>query len=377
MADNRIEFLTKDEIAKILITEADSDSDECYEKMVSRIIEYRNSGDQCLPQDFFEQFGPSRTGIVNPAHPFSHLYDIANTMMNWMEYTQLVSRNFPGQMRISEDAKIEAERIVSTPLPFIARPNQEEYFQRKYGLDPEHQRDDRNFLATHTVTARMIDERKIQSAFLMLSLSKPIAVVNAEIISEISRATGISEEVIEETLQRDYPHGAIASFMAKYFEMAFNGRENCTEFETATANIFKDIFGFDARHIAGGAREVPDVLLISGGAEYQAIIDTKAYREYDLPATQRDRMAVHYIPELSEYSESTFPLSFFSYIAGGFKPTINHPLQDVISRTGISGSAVPVQVIIKMVEKHKINPYSHEDIRHIFSLNRRIGVNDI
>ena len=49
----------------------------------------------------------------------------------------------------------------------------------------------------------------------------------------ITELTGIDSKLVEDTLLRWYPHGAIGSFMTEYQEMAFKGREDATDFEKA------------------------------------------------------------------------------------------------------------------------------------------------
>lgn len=375
MMDTRIQWLTQEEIAKIVIVEAENETDTHYEYIVKRLVEFRNSGDLCLQKDFFDIYrGSKRT--VNPAHPFSNLLDIANTMMNWLEYTQFVIRE-DGKMRIIEEAVDEVRTILMHMLPFIDRPQEHEYFQRKYGLDPLHRKDTRNLNASQTVTALMIDEHRIKQAFISLSLKSPIGGITTKVIDTISEKIGISDKLVEEILQKNYPHGSIGAFMTSYFEMAFNGREECRDFEIATSEIFDSVFHFKSKHIAGGAREVPDVLLIADDAGYQAIIDTKAYSKYDLDTKQRDRMIYHYIPDIYNYSTSQLPLGFFSYIAGGFKTTISSPLKKIVEATKVNGAAMPVANFIKMVEMHAERPYNKIQIKNIFSINRKVELNDI
>lgn len=377
LLDNRIGYLTQDEIAKIVMVEAESDSDKCYETVVSRILQFRESGDACLDKDFFQLYKPSR-GEVNPAHPFSHLIDCANTMLNWLEYTQLVHRE-NGQAVILDDRRDDVQIFVEHPLPFIPRANEHELFQRKYGLDPDHRKDTRNLNNTCTVTAMMIAEHRVKQAFISCSLKEPIGGITAKLIDKIADMTGIIPETVNEVLQKNYPHGSIGAFMTSYFEMAFNGHEECRDFEEATANIFRDIFGFKSDWLgsAWSGREVPDILLVSEEAGYQAIIDTKAYSKYDLPTTQRDRMIHHYLPDIGSYSASTLPTSFFSYIAGGFSNSIATPLQKIVEATGVNGSAMTVGNFIKMIETHQNSPYSHREIAEIFSCNRRIELTDL
>ena len=167
--------------------------------------------------------------------------------------------------------------------------------------------------------------------------------------------------------------------MTNYFEMAFARREQCREFEEATANIFREIFKFNSTWLgsASSGREVPDILIVSDTAGFQAIIDTKAYSRYDLPTIHRDRMIYHYLPDIKSYSSSNLPLEFFAYIAGGFSNTIANPLNEIVKNSHVNGSAMPVTIFIKMAELHAVKPYAHDDIKKIFSLNRRVNITDI
>ena len=168
------------------------------------------------------------------------------------------------------------------------------------------------------------------------------------------------------------------NLMMNYFEMAFKGRDECREFESATAEIFRSVFGFDTKWLgsAYSGQQVPDVLLVSESSGYQAIIDTKAYKKYDLPATQRDRMIHHYLPDISNYGRENMPTSFFSYIAGGFSNTIATPLKEIVRETGINGSAMPVATFIKMAERQAEKPMTHDEIAEVFSVNRKVELMD-
>lgn len=379
LIDSRIQWLTQEEIAKVILVEAETETDACYEAVVKKILDFREAGDSVLQPDFFDIYKPSK-GQVNPDHPFSHLLDTANTMLNWLEYTQYIYRE-DGKVRIVLEAWDEVQEVVKNHLEFIKRPEDHEYFQRHYGLDLVHQKDSRNFNDSQTVTAEVIAEYKIKQAFVSLSLKQPIGGIDSDVIDHIAEATGFSDKLVAAILQKNYPHGSIGAFMTSYFELAFNGREDCREFEIATAEIFKSVFGFESYHIAGGAKEVPDVLLIANDAGYQAIIDTKAYREYDLGATQRDRMIYHYLPDIRKYNRnygaSDLPTGFFSYIAGGFTKTIATPLNKIVDACHVNGSAMPVAHFIKMVERHGTNPYTKQEIRDIFSVNRKVELRDL
>lgn len=377
LMDKRITWLTQEEIAKIIITEAENETDNCYEYIVKRILDFRNSGNTCLASDFEKHYKPSK-GNVNPAHPYSHLEDTANTIINWLEYTQLVIRS-DGKLGILDDCQEKVALIIENHLPFIKRPEDHEFFQRRYGLDPLHQKDTRNLNKTQTITAYMIAEHRIKQSFISYSLKEPIGGITAALINKIAIQTGIKEEIVSEVLHENYPHGSIGAFMSNYFEMAFRGTKDCRKFEETTANIFRTVFDFQADWLgsAWSGKEVPDILLTSTKYNFQAIIDTKAYSRYDLPTTQRDRMIHHYLPDISLYGSNSMPTAFFSYIAGGFSSTIANPLNKIVTESGINGSALTVELFIKMAEKHSENPYTHAEIKNILSSNKKIELDDL
>ncbi|WP_294495270.1 restriction endonuclease FokI C-terminal domain-containing protein [uncultured Ruminobacter sp.] len=376
LSDSRIEYLTEEEIAKVVMTEGINDSERCFEYVVERLLAFRESGDKSLPGDFIVTHAPS-TGRVNLNHPYSHLNDTANTMVNWLEYTQLIFRD-EGKMMISPEKNEEVNRILSQKLSFIDRPEDHEFFQRKYGLDPWHQKDTRNLLNTGTVSSKLIDMQRIRQAFIAFSMHRPIAQIGADIVSEIALQTGTDKVLVETVLYKEYPHGAIGGFLSRYYEMAFKGRDEAVDFEIATTSIFKDILGYNAIHLGQtGSKSAPDILLISDDDGYQAIIDNKAYSKYSISGDHHNRMVHNYIENVSNYSDSQYPIGFFSYIAGGFINTIDRQIQAEVDECHVCGSGITVGTFIKLLERHNQKNYSHSELRELFSLNRQILLSDI
>lgn len=372
--DSDIEYLTEEEIAKIIVTKAENETNKCYRYIVEKIFEFRQSGDTIQEEDFFDKYKSSK-GDVNPEHPYSHLMDLANTIVNWMEYTQLVKRD-NGQVRILDDKRLEVQHILSVCPPFIDRPEAHEYFQRKYGLDPKHKKDNRNLTETKTITAKIIAEQKIKQSYIAESLKQPITKMTTALIDKIAEQTGFGDKLVEETLLKLYPRGSVGAFMTEYFEMAFKGRDEATDFEKATVELFQNVFGFEAEHV-GPIGLTPDVLILSNAEGYQAIIDNKAYSKYTISNDHHNRMVHNYIKNLERYSNSDVPLAFFSYIAGGFGNNINPQITDIVNVTGISGSAMSVSNMIKLVELYEPKHYTNKNIRDIFSVNRQILLSDI
>lgn len=379
MSDIRIKYLTQDEIAKICAVDAENESEQCYEEVVAKILRYRNYGDASLDPDFFVKYKPSR-GECNPDHPFSHLQDMANTMENWLEYIQLAARDDEKHLVILDEKLDEVQNILSKNTPFIDRPEDHEFYQRKYGLDPKHRKDTRNLEKTATVTARIIAEQKIRQAYIIASLSRPITSVTSMLIELISEETGIKYTLVEDTLKRLYPHGSIGAFMSSYFEMAFKGTEEAVDFEKATATLFREVFKYNAIHLGQmGSKSAPDILLISDSDGYQAIIDNKAYSKYSITGDHHNRMVHNYLEKISNYSGSKYPIGFFSYIAGGFGNQIDKQIQKEVEESGVHGSGITVSTFISMIENQTSGKenYSHNDLRRIFGVDRQVRLQDI
>lgn len=301
--------------------------------------------------------------------------DLANTIINWLEYTQLAKRE-DGKIAILADKEDEVKSILMDNPNFIDRPEQHEYFQRKYGIDPRHRKDNRNLALTKTITAAMIAKQKVMQAYIAESLERPITQITPQVVDYIIKVTGIDGKTVEDILVETYPNGSVGAFMTKYFEMAFKGRDEATEFEKATVELFQDVFGFEAKHV-GPIGLTPDVLILSDSDGYQAILDNKAYHKYTINNDHFNRMVHNYIGNIQNYGVMDRTLAFFSYIAGGFGTNIDKQVRSIVDATGVNGSAMSVSNMIKLVEQHNKVPYSHERIKEIFSVNRQVLMSDL
>jgi len=383
MRDSRVRYLTQEEIAKIVIVEAENESNSCYNAVVQKIINFRNDGDASLPRDFDLKYGPSKGGRYGDR--FGHLLDVANTIFNWMEFTRLIARESgtmgqSASMFIPEDKKAEVDAILQTPPRFIDRPEEEEVFQRRYGLDPRHIRDNRDLTNTPSVTVRMVEESRIKSLFISESLKKPIFSITNELISSIVEQSGCDYRLVEDTLYTMCPNNTVSmvdAFLSNYRDMAFSGRDEAVDFERATVEIMKEVFCYSAEHV-GPRGLTPDVLVISDSEGYLGIFDNKAYARYSITNDHHNRMVRNYISNISSYNDgSDYPLSFFSYIAGGFKPTIDSQLNSIYSESNIKGSAISVDNMIQLIKKQTEAPKNHSELRTMFSMGREIRFSDI
>ncbi|OZG48818.1 restriction endonuclease FokI C-terminal domain-containing protein [Pseudoscardovia suis] len=373
MGEGQPPSLGQDEVGKIVCTEAESEKD--YERMVGRLLRYREEGDAALSGTFFEEYLGQR--VIDLRDPYEKLREIANTMFNWLEYTQLIARD-KDRMFIPDEKKARVRRILDTPSHLVARPEDEETFQRRYGLDPWHMKDTRNLIATGSVSSRAIDVQRIRAAFIQKASKHPVSQITTDLVDAIARDTGADRRLVEDTLMTTYPHGAIGGFLANYYEMAFKGTDKATDFEKATTDLMRDVFHYDATHLGQtGSKSAPDILLISDDEGYQAIIDNKAYSRYSITGDHHNRMVHNYIGKLDTYSSSAYPLAFFAYVAGGFAPSIDKQLRAEVNEGGVHGSGITVSVFIDMIKKSEQTAYTHARLRDIFSLDRQITLEDI
>lgn len=375
LMDPRIGYLTEKEIAVCVIYQAVDEKNETYESIVDSLQTQRACGTISFPYNI-------------PAAARRNAMDIANTLCCWLEYTQVCHRMSSDnhssdnhsykRLVVLEDKREEAERILSQKSIFIDRPEDEEYFQRKYGVDPKHTKDTRNLTDAKTITNRIIQENLIRSAYIRQTLQHPIYQIDGDVIDSVCCETALPYAQVEDYLREHYPNGSISAFLSAYHEMAFSGRDKATKFEEATTDIFRDVFHFDAKHLGQtGSLSAPDVLLISDPSGYQAIIDTKAYSQYSVSGDHHNRMVHNYIEHIANYSACPYPIGFFSYIAGGLISTISGQIQREADESGVNGSAVTVDTFIAMIEKAHQKPYTHDEVRKIFGCNRQITARDL
>lgn len=135
--------LNKEELARVAAVEACDETDVTYEHVIERVLQYREDGIASLPDNFFTQYAPS-SGKVNIFHPYSHLDDLANTLINWLQYTKFIDQDDSG-IFIKEECKEAVCKILMDGSELIDSPENAEQFQRKYGLIEGLLSDDRSF----------------------------------------------------------------------------------------------------------------------------------------------------------------------------------------------------------------------------------------
>lgn len=373
LLDERLEGYLKerDEIGKIVIAYGETNKQASVDAVIELILRHRQSGDAILPEDYLETFKSSRSAQAELEKIFKEHGDIANTLGNWLGYTQLIQRE-AGQWSIPEDAKAEAQAIVNEHAnqPLIKDHKDEEKFQRRYGLKPGQRKDTRNLNSEHaTRTSAAIEADRIKLVMMEISSTRLIDNVDHALVEEIATRTGSTHARVEQVLAETYPNGAADAFMHGYVQLAFQSRERATEFEQATAEIFRTVFGFNAQQMGQqGLR--PDIVVSSDEQAYAGIIDNKAYKQgYSLTHSQRNAMRT-YIETFDSYKIDEQPLRFFCYVVSEYKRTINAQIKEVAELNGVPGSAITSRDVVRLARPG--NRPTHAQFLELFTGNKVI-----
>jgi hypothetical protein len=363
-------FLTQNELAGCVMPYAETDAD--LNACARRILDYRRSRyDDTIFDAAFE----------NTYGKLSKIRDTANTFFNQLEFTHLIDREDGGRISIVPGRMVEVQAMVADQPPIIGRSNEHEYFQRKYGLGPNHLRDNRNFVAGGGAVGAIETERRSVLMALWDILSRePITAINAPLIARISDQTGVRTRTVERVIEAMGVQPTMNAFEERYLQLSVGGRAFATEFEKATEGVFgKNGLGYETEWV-GSLGNTPDVLAIAvePGDPYLGILDAKAYKAYTINGDQRRRMTHVYIPGYRVYKHdgTNYNLQYYSYIAGGFGNAIDRGIQRISADTAVPGSAITARTLLRLLSQHRVRPFSKTELRALMSLNRQIVPTD-
>lgn len=361
LRDPRLEnTLSMEEMYGIVIHEASSDSDAVFQRVVQKIVRYR----QNVKDDDFVEDTETKT-----------YSNIANTFFNYISLTQYVDRGWK-TISIRSGKETEVDSFIEASPSFIKNPQLTENYQRAFGRGFA-AKDLRNFDRENPLSQKELNEARIRREYVLLALKTPITGITPDIVEHVSHNTGVDERVVEQFLVRNYPHGNISDFFLSYKELAHMGTSGARDFETATCEMFRKIFKMRAEHV-GPIGNTPDVFVESKECGYCGIIDNKAYKNgYSISGDHKRVMEDVYIPNYKQYGHTELPLAFFTYIAGTFGSNINTQLNTIVRDTGVNGSAMPVDIFINLAQDYAENGYDHQFLKNIFSVNREVRVSDI
>lgn len=361
LCDERLEgVLYMNEMSGIVIHYADSDSKNCYERVVDLILKYRK---KIKLEEFVEDTPSKKYG------------NISNTFFNYLSLCQYTDRG-TNIISVRSGKEADIKNFIEKTPKFFNNPHLPENYIRAYGRGKA-AKDLRRFDRENILSQQEITEARIRKEYVLLAMRKPITSITSEIVDEITANTGIDEKTVEKFLIKNYSKGNINDFFASYKEMAHMGTDMARDFEIATCEVFKNIFHMRAEHV-GPLGNTPDVFVESDTSGYCGIIDNKAYKkEYCINGNHLRVMEDEYIANYKSYGNTDKPLAFYTYIADSFGANMNSWLGRITRDTNVNGSAMPVDLLINLAQDYAERGYNHDTIKRIFSVNREIRLSDI
>lgn len=354
--------LSIEEIAYIVIHDAKTDSSADFETVVKSILNYR-AGDFSL------------VNLRKSQEKKKKYYNIANTFLNYLYLSQFVDKGYKS-VSLRSGKEIVAKQFIQKSPKFIPHPELKENYIRAFGKGTA-AKDLRDFSKKSTLSRNDIKEARMRNEYVLLSLRTPVMGITNKIVTEITQRTGLDENEVDRFLRKRFPSGNIDDFFTSYRELSTMGSKGTVEFEKATCEIFKNIFGFKTRHV-GPLGNTPDVYIESDKGKFCGIIDNKAYKNgYSISGNHKRIMEDVYIPDIKKYGGEVYPLAFFSYIAESFGKNINSQIRSIFNDTNIPGSAMPVDVFIDLASSYMRKTISIDVVQKLFSLNREVLSSDL
>ena len=185
------------------------------------------------------------------------------------------------------------------------------------------------------------------------------------------------------TIIKDEVRNRLKSVNHKYLtliDLSFDS-DSDREFEIQTIDLLTNELSFTGMRL--GESRKPDGIISYD--RYGVIIDNKAYSSgYSLPIKQADEM-VRYIGENQRRSEKENPNKwwenfndkvkdfYFLFVSSLFTGGFENRLENISSRTGITGSAINSQNLLYLAEKLKCGNLSYKDSFNFFE-NKEIVV---
>lgn len=366
-------YLTEKEVGLFASTLGETDKD--LDKVVEAIEIYRNLGssDDNISAILGDGWERKYTSIGK----LQELIDIGNTMFNNLDITGLfekVSQPVPA-FKIHDNSILIVKEILKNKVQLFKRYDEQEVFQRHYGLGLNNVKDIRNFSEERVVTHHDAEAKKVVWSYFSLLSNSPLLKLEQSTYENISNMTAVPVKRVKEIVSSLGVTPSFDIFEQRYLELSVSGLEGARAFEQATAGIFGEYgLGFETEWI-GNKPNSPDVLVTTYDKVYGGVLDAKAYKEYSLSGDHQRRMSVVYVPRCSkELNDKNIPLKFFGYVAGDYIGNIEEGLNRIFKHCNVNGFAITAKELISLVRRHREKPFTKTELLDLFSGNQRINL---
>jgi hypothetical protein len=303
-----------------------------------------------------------------------NLKNIGNTVVNQFEYTGLfIEQEDSKSLELKPGMREKASGIISgLRTSLIQNPNDEVLFQKRYGCGLLKSKD-----YSQSIRQPMDinpTHRKIVERFYVISSNEPVYSLTPALINRISTQTGAQENLVQRVLTRLPIASQPSQFEDSYLQLSVGGKTTAEDFERKTTVLFNDGFGLESIWVGNRPRHPDIIIYIDKINKIHGIIDTKAYKEYNLPLNHKNIMAYTYIPDLSiiEYEGEKYKLVFYGYVAGGYISTIRSSFNELRGMTPLSGHYITARNLIALFRLHRQKPIPTARLVELFSSNQEI-----
>lgn len=347
----------------------------CFQKVKEKILKLRSGSDfKDIIDDVLELKTPRKDIKEWDLKAFDYYNDIANTLKNYLESTNLIFESEKkGCFIINSDFNVDIENELKSISDLIPSPESSIKFLRSYGAW-NRKKDTRRI--SNKKERPDPEKNFILSQYAEYIGKNPLIQYPEEFVQFLKRDYGFKEDKIKATIDPFLSNG-LDHFESEYLRLSVGGIKTATEFEKTTALIFNDVLKIPSTHI-GQKKNIytvggyPDIL-ISNNSE-GGYIDTKASTSYQISSNDYSKMKATYIPHFKNVANSSIELKLIIYVAGGFDSNIGHKLQSMFSETKIVVSALSSRILINLARESKIP--SPNNIWNSLKKNKILNISD-
>ena len=365
-------YLTNDEVARVVILYGTGDTEADADRVAAEVRKYRST--EINEIEFVERFGKRGDTFEKLVARFG---DIANTVFNWLEVTGVIDRR-PGEVELAPSGGDEAANLIEDygRIKLIPNPEDEDRFQRAYGLPPGKSKDTRNLSGAKGVTRNEFVRRQVTTKLTRMSEQELLVDgATSDIVARLVEETGFDHSEVEKVAAKVLgTDRTLDNFLYSYQSLPHSSAKDAPrKFEQATADIFRRVFKLDAECVGQAGRE-PDVVVTKKNV-WRGIVDTKAYSgDYSLPSGH-DRAMHEYVETYR--ARPGAPLRFWVFIAGSVSKGAKHRVRQLADRVDSPGAVIGMLAWTEMIRLAQKGKIDDERMAELFASNSELTVEDV
>ncbi|MBN1639104.1 MAG: hypothetical protein JW866_09060 [Ignavibacteriales bacterium] len=307
-----------------------------------------------------------------------NLINIGNTVVNQLLYTGFFNEGDDiKSLVITRKGMEKSKELLRELRQTLITDYRDVPFQKSYGKGITKSKDYSSSIRTKMDISP--NDKKIIQQFYIIASREPVHYLSDNLIHEIRKSTGESIDTIKKVIEVLPIETQANEFNRLYLQISTGGLEFAKEFEMKTTRLFNNVLNIEANWVGNKNRHPDIILFLDKENNKHGIIDTKAYKEYNLPLDHKNKMAYTYIPGLKEitYKSKKYTLAFFGYVAGGFGNNIYKSFRELLTMANIPGHFITAKSFLDLLNQHKVIPFATKELLNLFSKNGEITSDEI